>query len=87
MKVARKSPRARPGSHNRATLTLPLEVYRKIDALRGAESRSAWVQALVAREERQRQRDQFAQELCVQYSAGVCRETLAVNDEFPVHEQ
>ncbi len=87
MKVARKSSRKLPASGRRATLTLSLEVYRKIDRLRGAEARSSWVQGLVEREEREREREQFAQALRAQYTAEVCRETLSVNDEFPVHEQ
>ena len=87
MKVARKSPKKRPGSNMRATLTLSLEVYRKIDQLRGAEARSVWVQRLVEREERQRERDQFAEALRAQYTSEVCHETLSINDEFPVHEQ
>ncbi len=87
MKVARKSPKKRLPGGNRATLTLSLEVYRKIDRLRGAEARSSWVQGLVEREERQREREQFVQALHAQYTPEVCRETLSVNEEFPVHEQ
>lgn len=87
MKVARKSPKKRPHSSARATLTLSLEVYRKIDQLRGAEARSVWVQGLVEREERQRERDRLAEALRAQYTKKVCLETLSINDEFPVHEQ
>jgi predicted CopG family antitoxin len=87
MKVANKSPRKRAPAVNRATLTLSLDVYRKIDELRGTKARSAWVQELVEREERKRERDQFAEALRAQYTDEVCRQTLAVNDEFPVHEQ
>jgi predicted CopG family antitoxin len=87
MKVARKSPKKRPEANLRATLTLSLDVYRKIDQLRGAEARSVWVQKLVEREERQRERDRFAEALREQYTKEVCHETLSVNDEFPVHEQ
>jgi predicted RNA-binding protein YlxR (DUF448 family) len=84
MKVAGKSRKKRRPSSTRATLTLSLEVYRKIDQLRGAEARSAWVQGLVEREEQQRERDRLAQALRAQYTTEVCLETLAVNDEFPV---
>lgn len=87
MKVARKSPKKRPSSSARATLTLSLEVYRKIDQLRGAEARSVWVQGLVEREESARARAEFADALREQYTGEVCRESLAVNNEFPVHEQ
>jgi predicted CopG family antitoxin len=87
MKVAKKSPKKRPEPNLRATLTLSLDVYRKIDQLRGGEARSVWVQKLVEREERQRERDRFAEALREQYTKEVCHETLSVNDEFPVHEQ
>jgi len=87
MKVAKKSPRKRLGSaRSRATLTLSMETYRKIDALRGDESRSAWVQRLIDREEARRERAQFAQQLRSEYTPRVCRETLAINEEFPIHE-
>lgn len=86
MKVAGKSLKKRRPPSTRATLTLSLEVYRKIDQLRGAEARSVWVQRLVEREERQRERNEFADALRAQYTTEVCLETLSVNDEFPVHE-
>ena len=87
MKVARKSPKKRRATATRATLTLSRDVYHKIDELRGGEPRSVWVQGLIEREERQRQRDDLAAALREQYTAEVCRETLSVNDAFPVHEQ
>lgn len=86
MTVARKSPRDRQ-AEGRATLTLSLEVYRKIDRLRGTEARSVWVQGLVEQEEKRRQREQFAQALRTEYTAEVCRETLSVNEAFPVHDK
>lgn len=64
-----------------------MEVYRKIDQLRGTKARSLWVQGLVEREERERARAGFAEALRGQYTAAVCRESLALNDDFPVHEQ
>lgn len=87
MKVAKKSPAKRAVAYDRATLTLTGDVYRKIDALRGSQARSAWVQELVEREERRRARDQFAETLRAQYTEKVCRETLALNDQFPVHDR
>lgn len=87
MKVATKSPKKRlTSSSRRATLTLSMETYRKIDALRGDEPRSTWVQRLIEREEARRERAQFAQLLRDEYTPRVCRETLAINDEFPIHE-
>ncbi len=87
MKVARKSPGKRRIIASRATLTLSADSYRKIDELRGEEARSTWVQGLIEQEEKTRERKKFAQALAEQYTSKVCRETLAVHDEFPVHEQ
>jgi len=88
VKVAAKSSRKKaPAASARATLTLTSETYAKIDRLRGAESRSAWVKDLIDREEARRERLGLAELLSAQYTAAVCRETLAVNAEFPVHEE
>jgi hypothetical protein len=87
MKVASKSPSQSPSpSQGRATLTLSGETYRKIDLLRGEQSRSAWIQSLVEREDERKEREQLALTLQQQYTPAVTAETLAVNDEFPVHE-
>lgn len=88
MKVAKKSPgkRLTSSTRQRATLTLSIEAYRKIDALRGDEPRATWVQRLIECEEARRERAHFAQLLRDEYTPRVCRETLAINDEFPIHE-
>jgi predicted RNA-binding protein YlxR (DUF448 family) len=88
MKVAKKSPRrVLAASPRRATLTLTAEIYGKIDQLRGGQSRSAWVQRLVENEEQRRERERLAQKLNEEYTAAVARETLALNQEFPIHEK
>lgn len=87
MKVAQKSPKKRRVPAGRATLTLNGETYCKIDELRGAEPRSTWVQGLIEREAFKRERAQLAEKLIEQYTPAVCRETLSVNEEFPVHER
>lgn len=88
MKVAKKSPpKVLRASPRRATLTLTAEIYGKIDQLRGGQSRSAWVQRLVENEEQRRERDHLAQKLNEEYTATVARETLALNQEFPIHEK
>lgn len=87
MKVAKKSPpRRRGASLRRATLTLDIETYRKIDALRGEATRAAWLQALVNAEQERREREAFIELVRRQYTPEVCRETLRINDEFPIHE-
>ncbi len=87
MKVAKKSPGPAPKASSRATLTLAAETYAKIDQLRGTQSRSSWVQGLVESEEGRRGREQLAQVLNQEYTAAVSRETLALNQEFPIHEE
>jgi hypothetical protein len=88
MKVAKKSPRrALATSPRRATLTLTAEVYRKIDQLRGGQPRSAWIQRLVENEEQRRERERLAQTLSKEYTAAIARETLALNQEFPIHDK
>jgi|GEM_PF-962418 len=86
MKVVKKSPKKPSPVLRRATLTLSMEIYRKIDALRGDEPRSVWVQTLVEREEARRERERFATALREQYTEDVCRQTLAINDEYPIHD-
>jgi predicted CopG family antitoxin len=87
MKVARKTLRKRTASApSRATLTLTADAYAKIDELRGEASRSAWVQELIEQEAERREHEQFVSLVREQYTPAVCRQTLAVNDEFPVHE-
>ncbi len=87
MKVAGKTLRKRStAAPSRATLTLNAETYTKIDKLRGDASRSAWVQELIDQEEERRDREQFVALVREQYTPAVCRQTLALNDEFPVHE-
>lgn len=88
MQVAKKSPRKllRRAS-GRATLTLSAETYDKIDRLRGQDSRSAFIQRLVAQEEQRGQRERFVAQLRREYTAAVSRETLVLNQEFPIHEK
>lgn len=87
MKVAKKSPgKERVGSPKRATLTLDTETYQKIDALRGEATRAAWLERLVRQEAERRDREAFIELVRQQYTPEVCRETLAINDEYPIHE-
>ena len=82
-KVAQKS----SGTSRRATVTLGRDIYRKIDALRGKKSRAAWLTEIIEEEQRRREREKFASLLRDQYSEAVCRETLKVNEDFPIHEK
>jgi len=91
MKVAKKTSKTSPKkrllrARKRATLTLSVETYEKIDKLRGGTARSAWIDDLVEAEKVRREREALA-ELCrQQYTPEVCRETLRINDEYPIHE-
>ena len=87
MKVAQKSLRKPVRPARCATLTLSLDTYRKIDAMRGEETRAAWVQKLIDREEAKRERAWLAATLREQYTPAVCRETLAVNETYPIREK
>jgi hypothetical protein len=86
MKVARKSPAGSKAAANRSTLTVDAETYRRIDTLRDGESRSAWIQGLVRREEERIERQKFIERARAEYTPEVCRQTLKLNDEFPIHE-
>src|SRR5688572_6344352 len=88
IKVAQKSLRKRRAmAPARATLTLSIETYRKIDRLRGSASRSAWVQQLIDQEEARLERERLVEMLREQYTPAVCRQTLAINEELPVHDR
>lgn len=87
MKIAKKSPAKTPPSPDRATVTLSGDAYRKMDQLRGKLARSAWLDRLIEREAQHQERERLAQTLREEYTPAVTRETLAVNQEFPVHEK
>jgi len=87
MKVAKKSPKKHLiKSRARATLTLSIETYQKIDALRGEATRSAWVQELIDAEEARREREAFIERVNAAYTPEVCAETLRIHEEYPIHE-
>jgi hypothetical protein len=87
MKVAKQSPvvqaKSRPSSRN--TLTLPVETYRTIDELRGDQSRSAYVQAVIEREKRRRDRAEFIAKVNAEYTPEVCAQALRINRQYPIH--
>ena len=87
MKVAKKSPaKRRSAPPLRATLTLDIATYRKIDTLRGDATRAAWVQELIEAEKARREREAFIAAVNASYTPEVCRETLRINDDYPIHE-
>jgi hypothetical protein len=80
MKVAKKSPM------RRRTLTLPLAAFPLLDRLRGQTSRSAYLEELLEREHDRVEQERFHVKVNAAYTAEVCKETLRVNEEFPIHE-
>jgi hypothetical protein len=88
MKAAKPSPPKRRASRvKRAALSLDHETCRAIDALRGHMSRAEWVRTLILREANEHQeRRAFIELVRQQYTPEVCRQTLQVNDEYPIHE-
>ena len=83
MKVAKKSPKRRPGK--RATLTLPADGYRAVDELRGDLSRSSYLHSLIEREKARRQREAFVIRANAQCTEAFCREAVRLNARLPVH--
>jgi hypothetical protein len=88
MKVVKKSPsKRRAPAARRATLTVDAETYRRIDTLRNGESRSGWIQELVRREEERIERKKFLAQLEAEYTPEVCRQTLKIHAEYPIHDE
>jgi len=80
MKVAKKSP------EKRSTLTVTRATYDAIGGLAAGRPRSAVVDELVQREVRRRAREELARRLETEYTGAVCRETLRLNADLPVHD-
>ena len=80
MKVACKSPA------KRRTLTLPTQTFSLLDRLRERQSRSAYLESLLKREDRRLEQEQFCAAVTAAYTPKVCEETLRLNQELPVHE-
>lgn len=84
-KVARKV--SRKSSPARQTLTLSAEAYRQIETLRGTVARSAFVEELVDKERRLRERLEFIDRVNAECTPEFCRETLKIHAEFPIYEE
>ncbi|MFZ4682966.1 MAG: hypothetical protein ACOYMS_10720 [Terrimicrobiaceae bacterium] len=81
MKVAKKSP------VSRQTLTLPAPAIRLLDSLRDDTPKSTFLHHLLEGEARRRERRHFYQQAVAAYTPEVCEQTLALNAEYPVHEE
>jgi hypothetical protein len=67
-------------------LTLPTGVFRQIDKLRGSSPRSVYLSRLLQEEERRHERKRFFAEVNAAYTPEVSRQTLRLNEEFPIHD-
>ena len=78
MKVAAKSP------DNRRTLTLTGNAFGMLDSMRGEMPKSVFVEELLAKEKRRREREAFYRTVVASYTWKVCLETLNLNEETPL---
>lgn len=78
MKVASKSPATRQ------TLTLTRAAFGMLDSMRGELPKSAFVEELLAKEKRRREREAFYQTAVASYTPDVRLETLKLNEEMPI---
>lgn len=74
------------------TLRLPASILQWIESVRGERERSDYVVQLL--EERMKQnrceadeRNRWLMQGREEYPAEVCRQTLQINDEFPIHQE
>lgn len=77
MKVAKKS------LGSRQTITLPRSAFDILDALRGETPKSVFVQELIEREKRRREREAFCRRAVAAYTPEVQAETLKLNEATP----
>jgi len=78
MKVAQKSPASRQ------TLTLTRSAFGMLDSMRGETPKSVFVEELLAKEKRRREREAFYRTAVASYTPDVRLETLKLNEETPI---
>ena len=78
MPVAQKSP------SSRQTLTLTRSAFGMLDSMRGEKPKSAFVEELLAKEKRRREREAFYRTAVASYTPDVRLETLKLNEETPI---
>jgi hypothetical protein len=78
MKVAQKS------SASRQTLTITRSAFDILDRLRGETPKSIFIQNLIEKEKRRREREAFYQSVLAAYTPEVCLETLELNEAIPI---
>jgi hypothetical protein len=78
MQVAKKSPALRQ------TLTLTRSAFGILDSLRGEMPKSVFVEELLAKEKKRREREAFHRTAVASYTPDVRLETLKLNEETPI---
>jgi hypothetical protein len=78
IKVAQKS------SALRQTLTLTRSAFGMLDSMRGEMPTSVFVEELLAKEKRRREREAFYRTAVASYTPDVWVETLKLNEETPI---
>jgi hypothetical protein len=78
VKVAKKSPASR------RTLTLTRSAFGMLDSLRGEMPKSVFVEELLAKEKKRREREAFYRTAVSAYGPEVREETLKLNEETPI---
>ena len=78
MKVASKSP------SSRQTLTLTRSAFGILDSLRGGAPKSVFVEELLTKEKKRRERETFYRTAVASYTPDVRLETLTINEETPI---
>ena len=78
MKVAPKSPLPRQ------TLTLTRSAFGMLDSMRGEMPKSVFVEGLLTKEKKRREREVFYRTAVASYTPDVRLETLRLNEETPI---
>ena len=78
MKVAQKSPASRQ------TLTLTRSAFGMLDSMRGEMPKSVFVEELLTKEKKRREREVFYRTAVASYTPDVRLETLKLNEETPI---
>ena len=78
MKVALQSPAPRQ------TLTLTRSAFGILDSLRGEVPKSVFVEGLLTKEKKRREREAFYRTAVASYTPKVREETLRLNEEIPI---
>ena len=78
MKVAQKSPALRQ------TLTLTRSAFGMLDSMRGELPKSVFVEELLTKEKKRREREAFYRTAVTAYTPKVREETLKLNEQIPI---